>query len=634
MVAKGVDARARRIFAGLLADMSTGDVASLIRFKEFKTRVGTYDLAKKTIFESFVPWPIVLLLSRHSPKHQFPTKSLPSMSVLRGDLENCVRKLKWRYNLHQLTYEPPFKISKAKVTPRCKVTLPAKEGKWLNELHQCMLDACNKAHLDIRGRRHTLCKTPKFIRYAFKLLKEGNWKALANDKGGGFTLVSSHAIGEIEHENFGKSMYTWEDEGSYQRYLRILKPLAIRLTESISKLERSPELYQHMMRPLRRPDAMVATLQLRVKAHKEVGNVTCRAIHANPGSSFEAISRWLVAEIRGRMSELQSHIISNASAGLSRIRGMCFLEDDHMIKIDLKDFYYSGSADELIEDVMSMWELADPRNKLRRESMQLLLHNQLVKGKVYPAEGCYRVQTGSGMGLIHSGDIADAALLMRMERWLTKPQVSHAYNIRGYVRFKDDALLVVNKSKMIPLCSTLKAKARYFNIIYEKVSSVSVNFLEFLIYHENNKLKAEYVFKDRPCIPLSMDSMHNRCVHRGWPRMIVRNIWKYSENEEIAKRKIEELRTRLASSYTRILWPSAASAITVVKKEVCRPPAIWWPISFHPLLKIHLNKALASHSKRYASSMSEISCILTGTEYAGVKIAWKSGQPRLEFKVR
>ena len=642
MVAQSHEARVRRYFAGLLADMSTGDIASLLRFQEFRNRVGTLDHEKQTIFESFVPWPIILLLSRHSQKHQFTTKSLPSMAVLRTDLENCVRKIKWRYNLKDIKYEPPFKLSKQKTTPRCAVTLPPKEGQWLNNLHQCMLDACERAHSDIRGRRKSHCKTPKYIRVAFMLLKKLNIKAIGNDKGGGFTLVSAESVANIERTLFNKPMYHWEDEGSFQRYKRDLKLLVARLINKISKLEKTKfereQLQWHLSRPLRRPDALVATLQLRIKAHKAHGEQTCRAIHANPCSTFESISRWLVAEIRGKLECIQNHIISNAKGALERIQSMEFCPGDRLIKLDMKDFYYSGSTEELIVDVLSMWDSEDKRNPLRREAMELLLHNQLVCGKHFPEEGCFRVLTGSGMGLVHSGDVADSAFHQRVERWMMLPAIVRKYEVRGYVRFKDDALLVINSCRLPQMLSTMKAKSRYFKIIIEKVATSWVNFLEFKVHAvpDQQCLRVEYAFKEMPSVPLSCTSMHNKCVHRGWPRMLVKNIWQYSSNKNEAREKVEQLKCRLASSNTQIIWPSLDSVIRPSAVRVREPqiPPVWWPISYHPLLKLHLNRALTEYNKRYAASIDEITRVLLSKPYIGVKIAWKSAAPRLEYRVR
>ena len=271
---------------------------------------------------------------------------------------------------------------------------------------------------------------------------------------------------------------------------------------------------------------------------------------------MEAISRWLVLEIREQMNEIQTHIITNAADALSRIRSFRFEPGDKLIKLDMKDFYYSGSAEQLISDVLRMWDPRDKRNRLRRQAMELLLHNQLVRGKCWPpeGEGCFRVLTGSGMGLIHSGDIADCAFLMLVENWLNHPDVRQGFGVRGYVRFRDDALLVCNSSRMQQLIKILKAKARYFNIIVERISSEAVHFLEFCIYvnPDRGRLQAEYIFKDRPTIPLATTSMHNMCVHRGWPRMVVKNIIKYSETRREGLEEVAEYKERLRASFTTI----------------------------------------------------------------------------------
>ena len=53
----------------------------------------------------------------------------------------------------------------------------------------------------------------------------------------------------------------------------------------------------------------------------------------------------------------------------------------------------------------------------------------------------YLVKIGSGMGLIHSGDLSDAGFRWKAEGpWASRQWVADKHGLIGYVRFKDDVL--------------------------------------------------------------------------------------------------------------------------------------------------------------------------------------------------
>ena len=94
-----------------------------------------------------------------------------------------------------------------------------------------------------------------------------------------------------------------------------------------------------------------------------------------------------------------------------------------LIKIDMTDFYLSGAISYLMSDVMHIFAPNDPLNPLRADVLRLLLYHQYIRGAGRPKSdgGAFRVISGSGMGLVASGDISDAAYYARTERWSTSP---------------------------------------------------------------------------------------------------------------------------------------------------------------------------------------------------------------------
>ena len=54
-----------------------------------------------------------------------------------------------------------------------------------------------------------------------------------------------------------------------------------------------------------------------------------------------------------------------------------------------------------------------------------------------------KVVLGAGMGLPCAGDIADAALLAKLDLWVITPQMRRQFSLHWYCRFKDDLIFVI-----------------------------------------------------------------------------------------------------------------------------------------------------------------------------------------------
>ena len=91
----------------------------------------------------------------------------------------------------------------------------------------------------------------------------------------------------------------------------------------------------------------------------------------------------------------------------------------------------SGSAEDLVQDVI-VW-FAEPLKSLLRRALTLLLTSQFVKSRYFPDQ-FWQVVLGSGMGLPHSGGVADLALLTRMEGWAIRQ--ANVYDISIYLLFQ------------------------------------------------------------------------------------------------------------------------------------------------------------------------------------------------------
>ena len=89
--------------------------------------------------------------------------------------------------------------------------------------------------------------------------------------------------------------------------------------------------------------------------------------------------------------------------------------------------------------------------KAFRDLLCIFLESQFVvqsRRKLKPSSPVFPVMIGSGMGSIVSGSVSDYAFYCLAEsNFLLDPTVRTQHHIRGYMRFKDDLLLILGGSK-------------------------------------------------------------------------------------------------------------------------------------------------------------------------------------------
>jgi len=93
------------------------------------------------------------------------------------------------------------------------------------------------------------------------------------------------------------------------------------------------------------------------------------------------------------------------------------------IRLDIADYCLSGECEQLVDDVMSTFDRTDKRYAIMRDTLTFLITYQFVKGRAVvngDDEGAYRAIRGSGMGIVHSGDLCDVAFAARVETYLCR----------------------------------------------------------------------------------------------------------------------------------------------------------------------------------------------------------------------
>ena len=81
---------------------------------------------------------------------------------------------------------------------------------------------------------------------------------------------------------------------------------------------------------------------------------------------------------------------------------------------------------------------------LCKSSVDWLCKNQCVQSEFLP-DLTYRVTRGSGMGLLHNGEVPDAGFWIAAERWLLNTSVRQWCSSMYWRRFRDDILAITSK---------------------------------------------------------------------------------------------------------------------------------------------------------------------------------------------
>ena len=96
------------------------------------------------------------------------------------------------------------------------------------------------------------------------------------------------------------------------------------------------------------------------------------------------------------------------------------------MKIDVKEFFYSGNADQLCEDSGACFE---SENQLFNEVLKFLIENLYVSDpQVF--EETFKVVIGTGMGLPESADVGDASFLNRVDKKILAPGFRRAVGMQ------------------------------------------------------------------------------------------------------------------------------------------------------------------------------------------------------------
>lgn len=492
------------------------------------------------------------------------------------------------------------------------------------------------------ARRATTIRTNTATNYrhlhklAFKLLRASDYIAIPKDKEGGFVLTVRAELEECYNELLSSAVYRPACLPSTAEWRKEARAVC----RHIANTTHNEQLYSDLTRTLYRGQHAVGRLQFKVKSHKEAANVTVRALHASIPYPLEGISRWLGGVVRDRL-QAYDHLLVDSAALVKRWRGMTMAHTYRLGKIDVKDFFYSGTAQEIEGDLLRLFDRRPPPCFTR--ALRFILGQQFVcrpsdakeAGGENP-KGIFNVALGTGMGLPHSSDICDGTLTARLDTWLAKPGIRKATGLVDYVRFRDD-LLFLYDSKIEGGYSKLKkaifSMARYFTLKCDGEDMVETRFLELTIKLKHCRAYFSYTAKEMLGPPLGLESCHAPRILQSWPQGVTKRIRTLTTTSSDERDAIQVFVNRFCKF--DVPWQDVSGPKAL--RTAPRQQTEWVPITHHPCTARLISTAISqfcSRHKTLTSSLFEGPKHICGTVAGVFRPAWRNAGAHLIHRLR
>ena len=503
--------------------------------------VQKWDPRECTISPCTTTWPVAYILSQFHVKHIFPDGRLPDIRKLGRQVSEWITKRKWSIYMHKSQkydekyYDTDFRKSewvrriRSKLKPViCRHDIFNNDILiYFSELKAGLLDCASK-HIE-RVRRYARYKSIPLVKFALRRISDSGMAILRADKDSSFVLVERGdynfaARTLLQGIHYSPAVLSDEQyEAIAEEYTRLSAEICTAVVEKYDK-DTAIGLNFALIRDLQRAGfkRFLYRLKLQVKTHKAPGKIVARQLHCGSNHPFAPMMRFLGRYLRAEVNK-HGHIIRNTRhliESLSKIRigSMCTL-----VKLDIKDFFMSGRHDDLVRAVEKCF--TDDFGRTLAAVTRFLLANQYIDNEAEGSE-LFKVDIGSGMGCIHSGDLSDLCFYVLVEcGYILDPGIREALGIVAYFRFKDDILLVMNcdEDGVQECVESIRQRAEYFIVTIDEISTTSVDMLDITLSKDRSWISSGLLHISHYVKPtatgkfLSSDSVHPRSTHLGWP---------------------------------------------------------------------------------------------------------------------
>ena len=313
------------------------DMAWLLSHQDRRKRVQTFSFETLSLNDSSsVPWPIVYVLARFSKKYIFFTGALPKTQMLSRDLVNFDAKQRFKHTLrHSDRPRPDYKVPgpdlmlDPEAAPEIKL--------WTANIKNTIMDTVSYC-------RETASSAPKFrnqiplVKLGLKLIRDGEWVPIQNDKDSAYTLVRNSDLGKITLAQLNKPIYKLVELRNDD--ITMWSDHAKNLAGKIAKASSDTYLKSYLSRSLnRRRATAVAELQIKCKSHKQPGEVGFRFISATSAYKYAGLSLWLAKQCRIILQQYDTrHMVQSSQCFAKAWVGTRVNLNSVLIKLDIKDF--------------------------------------------------------------------------------------------------------------------------------------------------------------------------------------------------------------------------------------------------------------------------------------------------------
>lgn len=553
-----------------------------------------------------LPWPIVYLLGRYHRKHLFMSRAVPKLRSLGDAVTEFENKLRWKWSFRKSEVAKPSILVKSRTTPKfiggsmepmeqvAKMHLEA----VLRNLRAQVMEQGEQLVAKARASKRTWCNTPPLVSVALKLMKDLDITALPTDKDGGFCLISRSELGKLRKSSLESEQY---EEVQADANMTNVANKYVSLCKKVGEYMEEENLAGQLTKSLFN-GKLCGVLKNTIKTHKAAGAVSLRPIHATSNWAFKGLAMWVTSRLRIRNLEIP-HVVKSGQNFVQSISKLVAMGNSTLfVKLDLKDFFLSGTPDQLVRDCIKGF--AGAESKLMEESLDLLLWHQYITAGEFP-DRKWRSRIGSGMGLVHSGDLMDWVFYSRCEKWFSEfPGTLWSHGISRYYRYRDDILILGTTTAGVrDFLEEMRSRASYFVIGVDEASRDGVKFLNVKVSRDGRHFRCAPFTKCTALLrPLDVSSMHVPHVHLAWPKAQVASLGKLANSEagvEEAKQAfISRMRHFAAPNVLlRVLQDTESRSDQCNRGRSARPTSMWIRLPYHPVWFCCLNRLIGKFSR-------------------------------------
>ena len=424
-----------------MRNSSLEDWHYLLNLEKLREHCVLYDMGQRSCSPAneHFPWPLIYLAGRFNKKHILALGGTPKRLELNNRLNNFAKSQRWKWVLRKTPARFPS-IRYRTAPTYCGEKVAKEINSFLCQLSKQVHSAAKRSCSLARLRNATNCTG--LIKFAMALCGKLKITLVPADKGGGWCFMSSEALVDAHLEVLKSSLYeevnpnTVKENDVHERHGHMIN--------RIIKMEDETEL--QVLRRSVRDNSLLLNLSITIKTHKPPGEVGFRAICGASKFSLKGAALWVAKQFR-EVTKQKEYIITTTAQFVEKVKLLKPNKDYSFIKMDVKDFYLSGDFNSITDDIKE--EFKGPRGELLVDAIWMLLGAQLITSKFH-SDRVWKARKGTGIGLVHSGDLADWLLWSKVEKWLLDLRcIREESSIVGYFRFRDDVLLIgTNLGKM------------------------------------------------------------------------------------------------------------------------------------------------------------------------------------------